>query len=609
MLTTLFVSLLSVPMGGPVQKSPDISAIAPYDSALVVGIADCAALRASFEDGTMGRLRRDAEMKAFIDGVLDESLKPFQERVGAAGVKTEDLDFPIGPAGLSLFTTTVEEERRWHFLFMADYADKAGEMAEAFEKIIDHELEQGTIELKEDELKGAKIWTITLLKEPDAEEPGAAAGDEPDDPMGDEDLPPGMEDFDFDDFEPPPGPFDHVDTITLARLGGVFFLSSSAETLESAIMAAGGADQRTIADNPAFQQALEQHPAGVQAYAVGLAEPVLPDIDEAMGALPFFLPVPFDADFAGLLGLDKVRSVSIGVSLETAQAASELSLGVVMPEKTGLFSLFTKASGAFDPPSFVHPDAATIARYTIDFPAIIKLADDFVASLPEDERAQARAGLDQAMEVARPVLENIGPELYVMSSYDQPLTSASEQVLTVLPVKDQLIISNLLTTFAAELGFEAGDFEGNTIFRGQDAIPLAIGLGFGHAFVGPPTAVENAMRAAGNPAGPRLATEPKFREAVALMRSSSIMAWFVDIEQSLKWSAFQAAETRKMMEEWAKEAGEEFDPADAGMVGGLTGQVPPADIVARYLGDVIFDLEPTPEGYRGKALWLRRSSR
>src|SRR5690606_1376374 len=162
-------------------------------------------------------------------------------------------------------------------------------------------------------------------------------------------------------------------------------------------------------------------------------------------------------------------------------------------------------------------------------------------------------------------------------------------------------------------------FQGNQIWSGGPNMPHlpAIGLGFGRLFIGPPPAVENAMRQAGAADGPALAKEERFRASTRALQPGGMLYAWSNIAETVAWyewssknveamvkaqiaAAFGDAETEEERQ-WQREA--EAD-AVANIPAWMKNPLP-AELLKRHLGDSVMELRPTNEGFEGRMLWLR----
>jgi hypothetical protein len=161
---------------------------------------------------------------------------------------------------------------------------------------------------------------------------------------------------------------------------------------------------------------------------------------------------------------------------------------------------------------------------------------------------------------------------------------------------------------------EPRDFEGNTIYTAQlpmGGADMALGVGFSKVFVGPGPAVENAMRLAGHPGdSAKLADEPRFRDAARLLSPDAVLYSFTDVEQTLRWSYWQAENVDKIMEQQLEKWGLDDEQKEEYLKSIRDAKkeqapLPPMESVIGHFGDTVAELRATPDGFRGRTLMLK----
>ncbi len=577
------------PLSALTQGPVPMSRLAPANSFVVAEIADFTAVRTAADGSALGELWRDEKVQAFIERVTEDGLKELTDKLARIDAKPEDIKPPTGRVGFALFMSRdaadgAPEEMgpfpRPEFLVVSDFGANSGDVRELIERELNRAKEAGEVELDEEPHDGA---IITVVKDP---EPGADDPAEPE--MGAEARTP--------------------DAVFFTWSGTNLLATTHLDTIKGALDALGGRDIDSADDNPVLGRSLRQHPSDPMGYGVLLLDPLAADFKRSMEQSP--LPIDPAAILAEL-GLDRFESVSVGLrSVGGPESLAEFTAAALVPEKKGLVSLFLDPIGGFEPPAFVGPDTSTALTMSFRFDGLIDVLRGAVNTLPEEQRAQASAQFDQAAAMVGPALAQLGPRIQYFVSYDRPLTPEAQRQVFAIQMRDQLPVVNTLTMLAAPIGLEPRDFEGNTIYSGEDS-PIAIGLGFAHLFIGPPAAVENAMRSAGNPDAPRLATEPAFRRATAGIPADAILASYADLRRELQWmyymfqnfDAIQAASLEGM----------DMDPEQKEeLLRGLreskpewADHLPPLETLTSRLGFSVYDVRPTPEGFFGRSKLLK----
>lgn len=562
------------------QPPADLAAIAPRNTVAIVSVRDMNVMSEAMDRSGLGRLFDDPQIRAMIDSSTKDAMEEMRTGMKDAGIELDDLSMPSGLVGVAVFSRAVEDRQEWNFLACADYGDKADDFAKVIDTVIDAQIEKNEIEVKEEKFGDATVWTIDIV----------ALMDEEDDVEVE---------FDF-----PEPPFSQIRSVYLGRLGRVFVLSSELGATEDALDVMQGRRRESLADNTDYQAAVAQLPRDAQMSGVVMLAPVR---DQMLK--PFFESMMFmfggEMDLEGLfraLGLDNVQSAGFSMSMDTTDGIVESTQVLLVPEKRGLLGLFAGAGDAFVPPPFAGRDADGVSRISADFTKVVPMVRGIIETMPEDFRAQTKPAFEQ---VAAPLMDQVfaalGRDVYIVTNYQEPFTTESQQTVFAVPVKDDVVIGNAIQTLP--IGLQATDFGGNVIYRSPDEmVPIVIGLGFGYAFIGPAPAVENAMRQAGNPEAGRLSDEAHFRAAASRLGATGI---------GYAWAAI-APQLRMMIAEMREAAAEEIDPEWGWEPTGIDKvmrdmgkAVPDAELFLKYFGDQVSEYNATPWGFRARSLLLR----
>ena len=602
----LFIPALFVPGAALAQESPGIADLAPARSFLVAGVRNWTEFRASLDASEMGRLWAEPSVQAFVDRVIETEFEGSGEWFDEAGIRPEEITAPTGAVGLALFSVDPPEDAEdgasppRGILISADFGENADGWSDLLARLIERHEADEMIEVREEDYNGVTLTRVRILED-EAEEPA---------PEEEED------EFEFE--EEPTGPAQTLreltggDDLVIARVGTTFLLGTDDASVEAAVDALGGAGAEAVSSAPAFRESLAQHPEDPVAYAVFLAEPL---IDELAGLLEDAPMLPMGTDPRALLeaaGILDARAASIALRFGTPHADAEQTVAVLMPRKRGLAALFDVPVGPFAPPAFVGPDASSVTRFGFRFDAVMATAREVVATLPPDEGAPAEEAINQATGMVGPALEVMGPGIYMVTTLARPLAGDSEKMVIAIESRDPLIMSNTITMLNSMIGgpMSPRDFEGNTIFSSPDNTQ-AVGLGFGHVFIGNGTAVENAMRMAGNPEGPRLATEDGFAAAASILAPDAAVYTYTGIRDYIQWAYWGIEHAQEITA--AQFEGLDLDPElKAELLANIeaeqpqwTKEMPPQDVLLDHLGDVVSEFRSTPDGFRGRTLWLR----
>lgn len=584
-----------------------IEAFAPRDSYLVATVPSFADVMDALDESSLGDLWREPSVQTWIEELTADGLSEMRTSMEEIGVDVDELEPPTGRVGVAAFFVSEVDEAgdEWptqRLLVSAEFGDRADATMDAIWAVLDEWVEQDKAIVGDDEYRGATIIDIEWIL-PEEEEIEFPENDE-----------------DWENWTPPDpvmsplGTLSVADHAFVARLDGLIVASDERGMVERAVDAALGDDVDAVADSRTYQDLAAQHPDGQHARLIFVLNDQLRELmTESLGYMTMMLPGVDPAAVIDVLGIMELRGAGMGLRLDGADGLVEMTHGLLIPEKRGLVAMFDTASSALEPPALAGADTAELTRVSIDFEALMPLARAVVATLDEEMRGQANMALELAATTIQPLLETIGPELYVLTDYDKPLHAGSRSFLVATPVRDELTVANVLAMVTAQAQglFTARDFEGTAVYATEDG-SIAHAVGYGHLLVGPLRNVEDALRQAANPGGATLASEPRFRAAIRVAGDEMMLGSYVDMEERLEWTAWQMDHVTEIMEqrirdmdlpeevrdEWLADMREQMEAEDQ--------PTPPSmDVLLKYLGDLVTEMRSTPDGFRGRALLLR----
>jgi hypothetical protein len=597
----------------------DITRVAPPKAAIVVTIPSFSKLQGSFESSELGKLWHEPGVQDFVQEMSADASKRLGDFLKELGAESKDLKPPTGGVGLALYMPTSAKAKPDHkreddsrIVMGADAGENAAAWKELLEKLIDKAAKDKDLTSEEDTVAGVHVTVLKpVYKEAKDLPPPPKKADDSDE---DDDGPVEPEQTGFAQFVG--GSAEHPGALTIAWIGSTVIAANDTKALEHAIDAQQGRDSDSLAGEAEFKAALDQQPADAQASVyvnVGLMlsqtfERAIAEragMEEGDGS-------PDPVKFLGALGLSQVKYVSAGFRMDTPQAVSEIALGVLCPEKKGLISLLSEPLGAFDPPSFIAPDAASVTRVSFRFDKVYDVLRDVAATLPEEQSKQFLAGLDQSVNLVKPGVDALGPAVWFVGSYRQPLDQDSAMNLVAIDVKDQAVVSNTLSFFAGQAQgmAESREFQGNTIYT-VDFLKLSVGLGFNRLFIGPTPAVENALRLAGAADAPRISGEAGFKDATQGFGTEGVIQSYSDTGQTLRWLLWSAQNADKIAAAQIEEAGLEPEQKEKILQHIRDSRpkwlekLPGVEVLLRHIGDSAAELHPTPDGFRGRSLMLK----
>lgn len=562
-----------------------VAEIAPPSTILLIGTDDWSGAAESFRRTSLHRMLNEPAVREFLAAVSEDLAWPdpdwVMEELDLMGMEFGDVPMPTGHAGAAWFYFHPDdgEGEKLHVVAAADFGDGAEAARELMTSLVEEAERREKLEYDEREY----VDTMVTLLRFDA---GAGRGGEAE------------------------------DVVALAWSGSKLLASTHAPTLEKAIDRAAGVRIDAIADGELFASSLAQHPRGVHAYAVMFVERWVSDFLDAVAM--FGGAMADDVDFAGIAdatGLGDLRSVSMALRFDTDEADAESTLGVLMREKGGLFTLLDSLRGGFSPPGFIGAEAASVTQMSVRFDRVTDLVREVVRALGLEGTNEGRAALEFVRGSIEPVLRALGSELYMFNTIRRPLSADSERTVTAAQVSDAATLVNAIFGVAPMMGMEARDFQGNQMFDEDSFLATSIGVGLGHVFVGQTEEVENALRLAGDAQTRGLADEDRFRRAAATLERGAVLYSFIDMRRQVEWAIWSTSNAEEIyaaqLDQWGLD-GEFRDhilrqyredrPA-------WHDELPPADVVSRHLGDMVSELHATPDGFRGRTLLLRGDAR
>jgi hypothetical protein len=214
--------------------------------------------------------------------------------------------------------------------------------------------------------------------------------------------------------------------------------------------------------------------------------------------------------------------------------------------------------------------------------------------------------------MVKPALDTMGPAIHTVTTYKQPLAADSEATVVAIDFKDQATITNTFVFITGQAGglLEPREFEGNTIYT-IEAVGMAVGIGTNRLYIGQPSAVESSLRLAARADSPKVSAEPGFKEATRSLSNEGCMYSYADTRQAIRWTYWGFQNLDKVAEAQIKDL--ELDEAEkAEFLRSMREEqpkwiekLPPMEQVLSHLGDTAFELRPTPEGFRGRALLIK----
>ena len=597
-----------------------VADLVPANAILLFQIDDAAAARAAWTASPLSKLVEGEQFKALWKAIGEEAakrgdaeVKGFEKWLEDAGVKVEELPTPTGTAGFAIIPSVDAKTNvvTASFVSVAAYdADSGKKIAEAADKIFDHLDKKKLATISDETVAGVAAKKIKLLPPAKTEKPndGKNAG------MGAEE----------DESEPAEPLFEEG---FYARSGDTFFFASSLAALERSLdQLSGKAKGDSLGTTPGYDAAKAVHQTGTIAHATAFIEPISKLAADLEGKLPEPNWEKPDAPLVSMLrslqeentpvllsgfGVKGTKALVLSMSMDSDSSLAEIDFTMLQKDKGGLLSLIEPLKGTALP-AFVGPEVASVGAANVRFDKILELARATIKDLPAETRQSAEAGLMQAEGFIGPILAAMGPEVYVMTIFEQPLSPTSQRTIGAIKMTDPAPIVNTLTAFGGQAGAKARDFEGHQIWEMQGGIgpQISVGIGLGYVFIGNVKDVENSLRAGGRADGPRLSNENRFKFAANSFDPSALSIVWADTAQAIKYAYWQFQNPDAMWEQQTKslrDMGINLDemgmkkPEKAAWVAKL----PPIDDVLKVVGDSVMDYYWTPAGPKLRIRYLR----
>jgi hypothetical protein len=595
-LLTAAASILIIAANAPADRL-DIARLAPEESFLILSIADWPALRTQVEEGTFGRLWKEQAVAKLVEKSFEDAGKGFTELLDSARIDREDLKHPTGHLGLALFWPEQKDANddggEPSFLIAAELGEHADEWEKIVDRFIDRGLDQRIITMNDDRYRNVRITIISPVYEEHAHNHLECDHD-----------------HHFGLTSILGGSHQHPRSLHIARIGDAMFAASHLQSLENAIDELEGDGRNTLIETPLYRDAMATHDRTALAHAAVFTAPLwkIIESEDAVGG---------PLQFLQMVGITGVRAIGLSFALDTADAVADMNMTILAPEKTGLLQLIDEPAGAFDPPAFVQPGTAAVNRFSFRFDRLLDEVRAVVRNLPAQTRDQILPWIDQGSAMAGPALEALGPTVHTATAYRQPFAADSSVMLWAIEVRDELAVANTLQFLAGQAGgfLESRDFEGTVMYSTQRPVELSLAIGFGNLFIGSTTAVEGALRAAGRPDAPRLAEERDFRDAIRNLGVGAVAYTFMDTAQWLRWYWWSIENTEQTMRERFDEWGLDPEYRDEMLRHYRENKpewqenLPPVDMLTSHIGNLVYEIRSTREGFTARTLLLKPRQR
>ena len=539
-----------------------IERLAPRDSWMVAGMDDLSAVRERWSRLEMTRWWESEGVQKLVKEELERSRRQAQERLQKLGVAEDAWSAPRSVGG-ALYAARDEklDSDQANFLLHAEWAQGADGVATVFEAVMAEFEKEKPGRVRAVEIRGHKATAISVKPEEPAPEIGRDGRPRRPRPRRGGLFGEG-------------GTFQHVATIWYVREGSHFLLGSREEDLSEALGVLEGQSRPCVQDDPDFAAALEQVGHG-DGWAVLLTGPIQ-RVAGAVGPQMAFLQPMLTTLFG------EVRAYGFSLASDAPAAQLELVSGILVKgDRTGVLALPEPAVAAAAPPKFAPADAAGYGRLQVQFRDVMKLVETAVSGMPEETAAMFEPALQQYGPDLRKAFDALGPELHVVSRSTRKGGDTEDQGIYAVTCRDEHAVTGLMNLFLPEAGFKPRDFNGSTIFTGDDQ-EASMGFGGGMFYMGSTPMVEQCLR--GGDGG--LGETPACRAALSAVGTDPVLGWgYTDLVASMEVrrdemvAAARRAEGRML----PKDQREIADRVGIDVPDGVVGRL--KDVDARSLGE------------------------
>ncbi|MEM9083102.1 MAG: hypothetical protein AAGB34_05845, partial [Planctomycetota bacterium] len=507
-LTTPISCLTVLSLAGTAAAADlTIADLAPAETALVIGVDDFTDFRESLDNTPVGTWLADDDVQGWLDEKLTEFFEEMNSSFDSLELERDDFVMPAGAGGFALWLAMPEEtededlpEPEVHMLFFAEFDEEGVEtMQETIDSVLEESEDADDMLVERTDFSDdVEIITITEVVEEEEEEM--------DDFMGG---------WEMEEEEPVP--------VHFARSGNYFVASSSMDGLESALERIDGDEIDSLATTDRLDQALADMDRG-HGYGAVLIETLVEFQGELDDALEphredewSFAP-PAMKPLIEALGLGSVQSAAGNLVLDADSGITESEFLVRTPVKEGVLEVFNAdAQSTAEPPAFITGDVVSVTAIQAQFKDLVPAIRQAVNSLPPEERMQANQMLGM-VGIATPILNEIGPRVYITQSITRPFSIESQKQLFIVELIDQeALVASFAPLAEGFLGMVPREFQGGTVFS-TDAEMMgpgfAVGIASGFAFVGETAQVEESLLLAANPSGTTLANDDRYKAAM-----------------------------------------------------------------------------------------------
>lgn len=596
-------SVAALTIVSPVLAQTTIERIAPENSVFVIGVKNAQESMQRVQRTALWSFWQSNEMKELRGDLVKELSEGLDKAFRELGVEEGTLAPPTGALGLAVFPVMNQETGMPEaaLLIMADYGENAEKTNELILAALNYAEKEVDLEYEEEDIAGRTLYVIDLSSM------NADADDDMDDfggmggmmPMGD-----------------PSDMFEGIEKLYYVRDAGVLMFGTDLASLAEALEAVDGRGRAGVGERAEFRGVMDQIGEN-DIYAVLLTRDIMDLLaaTDPMGMMMMMRPT-----LRALVG--EVQGYGMAVRFDTPAAMVEQSLGIYMPRgKRGLTVLMDRPAPRAMLPAFISSDTISYSSFTFNFSGLMGVIRDVVNS-NFMLQAQAGEGLDQIEPVVNQLTATLGTQIHSASTLTRPITAGSRQMLTAIECTNPTEFENLFAGMAAQAGMEPRDFLGQRIYTVDDAMlgmmmggmpgaeapSISLGIGGGFVMIGTTPAVEQGLRATGEPGAAGLTGNARFRRAMSALSNEPVVAWgyseIVDtIEATILQQLMQQEQFVEELRQWGDDEFADEVQADIDEQRAVIQRIN-FDQIRQYVGPSSWELRSVADGFIGRSYLL-----
>jgi hypothetical protein len=343
---------------------PPAEKLLPRDTVLVVSVPDAGKALGVLTNSALGRIWRDAALKAFKDKFQDKlqtaAVGPLERELGIhfadyQGLAQGQITYAIIPVD-----PAANPASHYAAVFLLDAGDHAAQLATNLAALKKKWIDAGKA-LKTGKIRETEFATLMMMS----------------DDLSLEKLLPGLADTNAaDNILPKPAP-EKVE-LAFGQSGSLLVVSQSSQVIEKILARQAGGLLAGLDEQPAFQHDFAARLDGAPFYAWFNAGAFLADWanPQAPPAGPSLLGGAMAGDGAlATLGFTGLTSASLAYRDSPDGLNLQLFVGAPEPGRRGLLRVLTTEAKDSGPPPFVPADAVKFSRMRLDIPKSWRLLE------------------------------------------------------------------------------------------------------------------------------------------------------------------------------------------------------------------------------------------